>query len=148
MLGQRLQRWVNISSTEARRGVGDNRPIVERFYRWIIIRREVRYPWKHWPMLGQCWHTSMTATPALTQHWVDVCQNRWPQGDWFLSVPTNTRHWTNVVLMLGHRLRQWPSIKATLGEWLAVMDDWEGRHEGVLWSTCNQGNCCGMPVVK
>ena len=29
-------------------------------------------------------------------------------------VPTNTRHWYNVVLMLVQRLRRWPNIKTTL----------------------------------
>ena len=28
--------------------------------------------------------------------------------------PTNTTHWNNVVLLLAHRLRRWPSIKPTL----------------------------------
>ena len=37
--------------------------------------------------------------------------------DWW-GLPANTRHWPNVILMLGRRRRRWANIKTTLGKWL------------------------------
>ena len=38
-------------------------------------------------------------------------------------IPANTRRWTNVVLLLGHRLRRWPNNKITLAQRLVVWRD-------------------------
>ena len=35
-----------------------------------------------------------------------------------VGIPANTRHWPNAAVMLGHRLRLWPSITAALGQCL------------------------------
>ena len=44
--------------------------------------------------------------------------------DEFRSHPANTRHWTNVILMLAHQLWRWPSIRITLGQCVVF-----ARHE-------------------
>ena len=44
---------------------------------------------------------------TLSQYWVNV----W---SYLTAVPSNTRRWFNVVLMLGQRRRRWPTIKTTL----------------------------------
>ena len=35
-----------------------------------------------------------------------------------LTIPANTKHSPNAILMLAHRLRRWTSIKTALGECL------------------------------
>ena len=37
------------------------------------------------------------------------------------EVPRNTRHWSNAVFMLGHRLRRWLNIKTTLDQRLVFL---------------------------
>ena len=34
-------------------------------------------------------------------------------GDIYVSLSANTRHWSNVVSMLNHRLKCWPNIETT-----------------------------------
>ena len=51
--------------------------------------------------------------PTLNQHWMNIsCLI----GD---SIQSNTAYWPDVVLMLVHRLRRWPSVKTTLGQGVA-----------------------------
>ena len=67
------------------------------------------------PMLGQHlrrWTSIVSAPdqrPALTVY---------PRTDTF--IPANTRHWTNVDLMLAHRLRLCANIKSTLVQCLVL----------------------------
>ena len=47
-------------------------------------------------------------------------------------LPGNERHQTNVVLMLVHGVRCWPSINTTLGDWL-VIAGWSAGTEEMGW---------------
>ena len=47
--------------------------------------------------------------------WWERCR-RGPTSNQPESNPINTRSWTNVGIMLAHRLRRWPDIKPTLGQ--------------------------------
>ena len=58
-------------------------------------------------MLAKGWSTICHAGPAIKQNRVN---------------PANTRHWTNVVLMLSHRLRRWPNINPTLVQCLVFAE--------------------------
>ena len=52
--------------------------------------------------------------------------------------PANTRHWPNVVLMLGHRLWRRPNIKTTLGQRLVggvEASVWPARITRDLWAS-------------
>ena len=63
------------------------------------------------PVLEKCWTSVEDGGPTLNQHWVNVL--------YFLGInciPANMRHWPNVGLLLGHRLRRWPNSKPTLGK--------------------------------
>ena len=100
MLGQRRRRWANIKIS---------------LFQLVVFAGIM---WWQWVM---CW--------ALAQQWPSIgwmCCVSWLQ----CPVTANTRHWTNVGLMLTQRLRRWVYIKPTLGQRLAF--------SGILY-TCNSG---------
>ena len=47
----------------------------------------------------------------------------------------NTRRWSNVGLMLGHRLRRWPNIKPALGQRLVFSGIYHDNYPALLF--CN-----------
>ena len=104
-------------------------------------------------MLIRCCPTVYDVLPALNHHWViisywlgdySVCMHvvmvMMARGDksvtWMGNIryiPGNTRHWTNVGLMLGQRRRRWANIKLTLVQCLALMG-YRPRHQRVAAS--------------
>ena len=46
------------------------------------------------------------------------------------QLPQDTRHWTNVDLMLGHRLRRWPNIKTTLDQCFLFAESAQRHRQG------------------
>ena len=72
----------------------------------------------------QCWLGNNRHTPFDLPPFVCLCKHppvsqRGRYSCVFLlqhniEAPTNTRSWTNIGLMLAHRLQRWPSIKPTL----------------------------------
>ena len=53
---------------------------------------------------------------------------------WSASTPVNTRHWSNVVLLLAHRLRHWTNIKTPLVECLLLASTFECKLKNTLKS--------------
>ena len=79
------QHWANIRTT-----------LHKRLSWWeSILTQQTR---RLDPMLFQCWSSAVGGGPILKQHWVKCSR----------LLETHTRRWTNVGLMLAHRLRRWP----------------------------------------
>ena len=81
--------------------------------------------------ITKSWYTIMQIMYFLL-HFVEcvVCSAvRWPGIPiqfipvWVVRAQQN-KDWTNVVLMLGHRLRCWPNSKLTLGKYLVFARRW------------------------
>ena len=61
-----------------------------------------------------------------------------PDPDQLLNIPANTRHWHNVVSMLGQRRRRWSSIETTFGQWIKSYSQGDG------WVRCQ---CITTPLT-
>ena len=74
-------------------------------------------------MLDQCRRRWANINPKLAQNLVLSGSGRRKKCRYFTIIkttPARTRHWPNVVSMLGHRLRRWPSIETTKGQCLVL----------------------------
>ena len=72
--------------------------------------------------------------PMLDQCWLTICNARTTPNQHCATTPVNTRHSTNTVSMLAHRLRRWASIETALGEFpvFAGTPVLRGRCVGVM----------------
>ena len=71
------------------------------------------------PILVKRWPSAYVAGPAYSKHWAQLVWWFPSQGEWspvWVISPAHTKHSTNVVLILGQRLRRWPNIRTTLCE--------------------------------
>ena len=95
---------VEPTSVQCWASIADGGPTLSR--RWFIF-----YIYWGW---AQCWIIVWPSSTPLAQHLLNidsmcrVCQE--------IQFSANTIGKPNIGLMLGHRLRRWPSIKPTLGQ--------------------------------
>ena len=73
----------------------------------------LQHPSKHEAFVYHLYSVGPTSS-TLVQRCINVIQVL------YVYCPTNTRHSTNVALMLAHRLRLWANIKSTLVQRLVL----------------------------
>ena len=63
----------------------------------------------------------MLLCKAKRQYMLTCNVNRYCLSACTAVSPANTRHWTTVGSMLGHRLRRWPTVESTMAQSLCLL---------------------------